>query len=100
MDGYDEGGGRSLLDNTVTLYSNEFSHGQGHTTGDLPYMLIGGAGYFKLGQSIVVQGGKADIAGEAQGTSNKLLATVLNAVGVPTPSFSDGPPGEFDELKA
>jgi hypothetical protein len=100
MDGYDEGGGRSLLDNTVTLYSNEFSHGQGHTTGDLPYMLIGGAGYFKLGQSIVVQGGKTDIAGEEQGTSNKLLATVLNAVGVPTPSFSDGPPGEFDELKA
>jgi hypothetical protein len=100
MDGYDEGGGRTLLDNTVTMYSNEFSHGQGHTTGDLPYMIIGGAGYFKLGQSVVVQGGKADIAGETQGTSNKLLATVLNAVGVPTAAFSDGPPGEFDELKA
>jgi hypothetical protein len=100
MDSYDEGGGRSLLDNTVTLYSNEFSHGQGHTTGDLPYMIIGGAGYFKLGQSVLVQGGRADIAGEQQGTSNKLLATVLNAVGVPTPSFSDGPAGEFEELKA
>jgi hypothetical protein len=47
-----------LLDNTVTLYSNEFSHGQG------------------------------------------LLATVLNLVGVPTAAFSDGLPGEFDELKA
>lgn len=100
MDGYDEGGGRSLLDNTVTLYSNEFSHGQGHTTGDLPYMIVGGAGYFKLGQSILVEGGRADIGGADEGTSNKMLATILNAVGVPVPAWSDGLPGEFDELKA
>lgn len=100
MDSYDEGGGRTLLDNTITLYSNEFSHGQGHTTGDLPYLIIGGGGYFKLGQSILVNGSRADIAGARQGNSNKLLATVLNAAGVPTPRFSDGPEGEFTELKA
>ncbi len=100
MDGYDEGGGRTVLDNTVTLYSNEFSHGQGHTTGDLPYMIFGGGGYFKLGQSLVVQGSSADIGGAEQGQSNKMLATILNAVGVPTERFSDGPAGEFDELKA
>ncbi len=100
LDTYDEGGDKTLLDNTVVLYSNEFSHGQGHTTGDLPLIIAGGAGYFNTGQSLVVNGSKADIAGESQGNSNKLLATILNAVGVPTSQFSDGPSGEFAELRA
>jgi hypothetical protein len=102
LDSYDEGDGRTLLDNTVTLYTNEFSDGQGHTTGDLPIMIIGGAGYFKLGQSVLVRGSEAAVAGvgRGEGNSNKLLCTVLNAVGVPTSAFSDGPPGELSELRA
>jgi Protein of unknown function (DUF1552) len=102
LDSYAEGEGRTLLDNTVVLYTNEFSHGQGHTTGDLPMIIAGGAGYFKLGQSILINGSRADIAGVrgATGNSNKLLATVLNAVGIPTSRWSDGPEGEFAELKA
>ena len=102
LDGYDEGDGRTLLDNTVTLYTNEFSDGQGHTTGDLPVIVVGGGGYFKLGQSILVNGSTASTAGVArgQGNSNKLLCTVLNAVGVPTSRFSDGEPGELTDLKA
>jgi hypothetical protein len=102
LDGYDEGGGRTLLDNTVTLYTNEFSDGQGHTTGDLPVIIVGGGGYFKLGQSIVANGSTAAVAGvgRGQGNSNRLLCTVLNAVGVPTSRFSDGAPGELTELRA
>ena len=86
LDGYDEGNGRSLLDNSVVLYTNEFSHGQGHTTGDLPIIVAGGAGYFKLGESLVINGSQADIGGVsgASGHSHKMLCTVLNAVGVPT----------------
>ncbi len=102
LDGYAEGSGTTLLDNTVVLYTNEFSHGAGHTTGDLPLIVAGGAGYFKLGQSILIEGSTADIAGVegANGNSNKMLATVLNAVGVPTQGFGSGPTGEFTELKA
>jgi hypothetical protein len=102
LDAYGEGDGRTLLDNTVVMYSNEFSHGQGHTTGDLPLIVAGGAGYFKLGQSILINGSRADIAGVegANGNSNKMLATVLNAVGIPTSRWSDGAPGELTELKA
>lgn len=102
LDGYDEGDGRTLLDNTVTLYTNEFSDGQGHTTGDLPIMIVGGGGYFKLGQSILARGSEAAVAGvgRGEGNSNKLLCTVLNAVGVPTSAFSDGPAGELSELRA
>lgn len=99
LDGYSEGE-RTVLDNTVVLYSNEFSHGQGHTTGDLPLIIIGGAGYFKLGVSAIVNGSRADIAGATTGNSNKLLATILNAVGIATNQFSSGPSGEFSELKA
>jgi hypothetical protein len=98
LDSYSEGE-KTLLDNTVVLYTNEFSHGQGHTTGDLPIIIVGGAGYFKRGVSQVVGNSSADIAG-GNGNSNKLLATVLNAVGIPTTQFSDGPSGEFTELKA
>ena len=98
LDSYSEGE-NTLLDNTVVLYTNEFSHGQGHTTGDLPIIIVGGAGYFKRGVSQVVDNSSADIAG-GNGNSNKLLATVLNAVGIPTTQFSDGPSGEFSELKA
>jgi Protein of unknown function (DUF1552) len=102
LDSYSEGDGRTLLDNTVVLYTNEFSHGQGHTTGDLPMIIAGGAGYFKLGQSLLINGSRANIAGVdgANGNSNKMLATVLNAVGIPTSRWSDGPTGEFTELKA
>ncbi len=98
LDSYSEGEA-TLLDNTVVLYTNEFSHGQGHTTGDLPIIIVGGAGYFKRGVSQVVDNSTADIGG-GNGNSNKLLATVLNAVGIPTSQFSDGPSGEFNELKA
>lgn len=102
LDSYDQGGGRTLLDNTVVLSTNEFSDGQGHTTGDLPILIIGGAGYFKQGQSIQIRGSEAAISGarRGEGNSNRLLCTVLNAVGVPTSRFSDGEPGELTDLKA
>ncbi len=100
LDGYEEQDGRTLLDNSVVLYTNEFSHGQGHTTGDLPIVVAGGAGYFALGRSLVLEGSNNDIAGVegANGQSHRLLCTVLNAVGVATPAFNGGT--ELSELKA
>lgn len=99
LDGYAEAEGRSLLDNTVVFYSNEFSHGQGHTTGDLPLAVFGGAGRFRLGESLVVQGSSADIAGTTDpGNSNRLLRTILDSLEVPPEGFSDGPSSAFEEL--
>jgi hypothetical protein len=100
LDSYTEAGGRTLLDNTVVLYTNEFSNGQGHTTGDLPIAIVGGSGYFKQGESIVVGGSSADIAGESSGNSNRMLATILASVGVSQDGFSGGPAEEFGELRA
>lgn len=100
LDGYKEQDGTSLLDNTVVLYTNEFSHGQGHTTGDLPIIIAGGGGYFNLGRSVVLNGSKADIGGVTGtgGQSHRMLCTILNAAGVPTPNWSGGT--ELTELKA
>ncbi len=100
LDAYAEQDGTTLLDNTVVLYSNEFSHGQGHTTGDLPLVIAGGAGYFKRGSSVVLSGSKADIGGVtgSAGQSHRLLCTILNAAGVPTASWNGG--SELAELKA
>jgi hypothetical protein len=100
LDAYTEADGKTLLDNTVVLYTNEFSNGQGHTTGDLPLAIVGGGGYFRLGESFVVDGSKADIAGTERGNSNRLLATVLGALGVPQDGFSDGNAEELTELRA
>ncbi len=100
LDAFDEGGGKTLLDNTVVLCTNEFSHGQGHTTGDLPIIIAGGAGYFKTGQSMLINGSEANIGG-VEGTgghSHKMLCTVLNAVGVPHADWQGG--AELTELKA
>lgn len=100
LDGYKEQDGATLLDNTVVLYTNEFSHGQGHTTGDLPIVIAGGAGYFKLGNSVVLSGSKADIGGVtgAAGQSHRMLCTIMNAAGVATANWNGG--GELTELKA
>jgi len=100
LDTYKEQDGTTLLDNTVVLYTNEFSHGQGHTTGDLPMIIAGGAGYFKLGQSLVLSGSKADIGGVTgtAGESHRMLCTVMNAAGVPTANWNGGT--ELTELKA
>ena len=100
LDGYAEGDGRSLLDNTLVLYTNEFSHGQGHTTGDLPIVIAGAKGTFQTGKSILLSGSQADIAGVTgtNGQSHRLLCTVLNAVGVPTQQWNGG--AELTELRA
>jgi hypothetical protein len=100
LDSYQEASGQTLLDNTVVLCTNEFSHGAGHTTGDLPVIIAGGAGYFRTGQSILLNGARAELGGVsgAAGNSHRLLCTVLNAVGVAANDWNGG--SELAELKA
>lgn len=100
LDSYAEANGATLLDNIVVLYSNEFSNGQGHTTGDLPLIIAGGGGYFKRGESIQIADGGIEGSSERQGTSNRMLATILGSLGVPQDGFSDGPADELTQLLA
>jgi len=71
-------GDRKLLDNTATVWLNEHSDGNSHNLNNLPILQAGSCGdYFKVGQAVNVEGGKADLS---QGNSDK------DCVGGQTPS--------------
>jgi hypothetical protein len=65
--------GGSLLDDSVVMWTNDLANGPPHSYSNLPQVLAGGAGGFlRTGQYID--------AGNV--THNKLLNTIINAVGI------------------
>jgi hypothetical protein len=107
LDSYPDDGG-SVLDGTCCLWMNELSHGLNHDFRDLPVVMAGSSGgYFKQGEYIKVTAEEQTV-NDADAPHNKLLTTILNAVGVeadgggPVTNFGGqfGEPGEFDMLKA
>jgi hypothetical protein len=87
LDGVTEADGKTVLDNSVILYTNELSDGKGHSFMDLPYILAGSAGgYFKQGQYIKL-GGDNPRSDDQRAPHNKLLNTLLNAMGVQSEWF-------------
>jgi len=46
------GGGGSLLDNTLLVWTNELGKGNSHTLDNLPFVLVGNGLDFKMGRSI------------------------------------------------
>ncbi|MEO8178538.1 MAG: DUF1552 domain-containing protein [Deltaproteobacteria bacterium] len=80
LESYSEADGRSLLDNSAILYSNEMSDGKLHSFMDLPFIIAGSAGgrfrqnlYYPLGPE-----GQTD----ASAPHNRLLNTVVNVLGL------------------
>ncbi len=107
LDSYVEANGRTVLDNSVILYTNELSDGRAHSFMDLPYILAGSAGgVFKQGEYIRL-GAQSNPGGDDQvAPHNKLLNTLINAMGVQSEWFGvaegDGgrtmQPGVYDAL--
>jgi hypothetical protein len=104
LDAAVEGTG-TALDNTVIAVGNDMNEGAAHYVGGIPFVLIGSCGgYFKTGRTVKL-GNWANKSGEYwKGDSNvphnKLLATLSNAMDVPTTAFGEGYAGTLDELKA
>jgi hypothetical protein len=46
------GGGGSLLDNTLIVWTNELGKGNSHTLDNIPFVLVGGGLGFKMGRSL------------------------------------------------
>ena len=46
------GGGGSLLDNTLIMWTNELGKGNSHTLDDIPFVLVGNGLDFKMGRSL------------------------------------------------
>lgn len=111
LSSYTEAGG-TLLDQCAVLWCNELSNGSVHHFQDLPFVIAGGAGgQLKQGQYVKVTesplaSGMDNVTPGDDAPHNKLLTTLLNAVGAtkngaPYENFgSFGDPGEYDELKA
>jgi hypothetical protein len=50
------GGGGSLLDNTLILWTNELGKGNSHTLDDIPFVLVGNGLDFRMGRSVKYKG--------------------------------------------
>ena len=46
------GGGGSLLDNTLIVWTNELGQGNSHTHENIPFVLVGGGMDFRMGRSL------------------------------------------------
>ncbi len=96
LDGYVEADGKTVLDNSVLLYTNELSDGKAHSYMDLPYILAGSAGgYFKQGQYVLL-GEDGNAWEDRRAPHNRLLNTVVNAMGIESDWFgvAEGEGGE------
>jgi hypothetical protein len=81
LSSYAEEDGKTVLDNSVMMYTNELADGKGHTYYDLPYILAGSlGGTFKQGE--YVQLGENEDA-----PHNRLLNTLVNAMGIESDWF-------------
>ncbi|MBI4607267.1 MAG: DUF1552 domain-containing protein [Planctomycetes bacterium] len=50
------GGGGTLLDNTLVVWTNELGKGNSHTLNDIPFVLVGGGLGFRTGRSLKLKG--------------------------------------------
>jgi hypothetical protein len=65
------GGGGSLLDNTLVIWTNELGKGNSHTLNDIPFVLVGNGLDFKMGRSIKYK----------HVAHNRLLLALANGMG-------------------
>lgn len=103
LDASPEGTG-TTLDNTVIVTANDMNEGNGHYVGTIPFVLIGSAGgYFRTGRAVRLGSwvGKTGAywRSDAGVPHNKLLASLSNAMGVPTEGFGSRYTGELSELR-
>jgi hypothetical protein len=89
LKGIPEGEG-TAFDNTLILWTNEQSKGNTHDLADMPYVLAGSAGgRVKTGQYLRFAPELSQRKGERGESHNRLLTTVLQAMGLPDETFGD-----------
>ncbi len=73
------GGGGSLLDNTLLMWTNELGKGNSHTLDDIPFVLVGNGLDFKMGRSL----------NYPRVPHNRLLLALAHGMGHPIDKFGD-----------
>ncbi|HEY3494600.1 MAG TPA: DUF1552 domain-containing protein [Polyangiaceae bacterium] len=95
LDSYIEADGKTVLDNSAILYTNELSDGKGHSFMNLPYILAGSCGG-ALKQNEYVLLGEGTSYDDQVAPHNKLLNTLVNAMDIESDWFGvpEGDGGE------
>ena len=73
------GGGGSLLDNTLIVWTNELGKGNSHTLDNIPFVLVGGGLGFRMGRSLKFKGVP----------HNRLLLALAHGMGHPIEKFGN-----------
>lgn len=73
------GANGSMLDHTTIIWTNELGKGNSHTHNDIPFVLVGGALGFKMGQALDYK----------KVPHNRLLLSICEAMGYPMKSFGN-----------
>jgi hypothetical protein len=77
LDAIQEVGGGTMLDSTTLLWGNELGLGNTHSYTDIPWVLAGGGGYFKLGRYLQFN---------AQ-PHNDLMLSIMHSLGLTDTTF-------------
>jgi hypothetical protein len=87
LDAVVEGNGKTMLDNSVVVWTNGLGKGNSHTRKNIPYVMAGSAGgYFATGRYL-----------QLNNRHNDLMVSLINAMGLPDektfgdPAFCKGP---------
>src|SRR5262245_49965957 len=83
------GDGGTLLDSTFVVQSSDVGSPSGHDHANLPVMVAGGGGVFKMGRHISYP---------AETPIANLFISVLNGLGVPTTTFGEDGKKPLPEL--
>src|SRR5262249_28678395 len=87
--------GSTALDNSLIVMGNDMAEGSGHACNAIPVVMVGsGGGAIRPGRVIKVGSwaGKTDSywkAGWSGVADNRLLASIMGAMGAPSDSFGD-----------
>jgi hypothetical protein len=73
------GGGGTLLDNTLIVWTNELGKGNSHTLDNIPFVLVGNGLDFHMGRSLKFR----------KVPHNRLLLSLANAMGHPIEKFGN-----------
>jgi len=88
-----EGNG-TMLDNSLILYTSEFSNGSFHSVNDMPLIMAGSAGnYFRTGRHINCNKSTAPLGYHSNTGTHNLYTSILNAFGFPDTHFGLDDPG-------
>ena len=78
------GSGKTMLDDTLVVWTRDIGNGPDHTQAKMPFVLAGATSYLKYSPS----GGTYYDLSSSGGTTLNMLLTMIDAMGAPIGNFA------------